>query len=164
MIADSYNERPIYISRTAGNYAETLGLRQQRDHAGAGPEGVHSHEGHGTRHRQVQGDGYMDVNRTLTLWDSVFQAPKSLAKRNGWVDKPSIGIPYLYIATGVELEQTLDAVGKSQYAPRIVTDTRKIVTALDLQDYFPGMNVLPPTPVVPSGDSAVGAPVPVKKK
>ena len=104
------------------------------------------------------------MNRTLNLWDSVFQAPKSLATRHGWVDKPSIGIPYLYIATGVEVEQTLDAVGKSQCAPRIVTDTRKIVTALNLQDYFPGMSVMPPVPAVPSGDSEVGTPVPVKKK
>ena len=164
MIKDSYKDRPIYISRTAGNYAETLGLGNNVITQGLAQKVFIPSKDMGPDTVMVQGDGFMDVNRTLTLWDSVFQAPKSLAKRKGWVDRPSIGIPYLYIATGVELEQTLNAVGKSQRAPRIVNDTRNIVNALNLQDYFPGMNVLPEVPPVPSGDSAIGAPIPTKKK
>ncbi|HEX8723866.1 MAG TPA: hypothetical protein VF737_00595, partial [Gemmatimonadaceae bacterium] len=50
-------------------------------------------------------------------------------------------------------------VGKPQDVPRVVNDTRKMVTALDLQDFFPGMDVLPPAS---TGDSAVGTPVPSK--
>jgi hypothetical protein len=107
----------------------------------------------------------MDVNRTLTLWDSVFTAPKSLAHRNGWVDRPSVGIPYLYIATGIELGQTLSALGRPVEGAPIINQTRNIATALNLQQYFPSSLEAPPaTPAVPSGDSALGKQVPVKKK
>ncbi|MDE3151799.1 MAG: DUF2723 domain-containing protein, partial [Gemmatimonadota bacterium] len=164
MIADSYKDRPIYISRTAGNYAEELGLGNNVLTQGLAQKVFIPTKDMGPDTVMVQGDGYMDVNRTLTLWDSVFEAPKSLARRNGWVDKPSIGIPYLYIATGIELGQTLNAVGKPQDVPGVMNDTRKIVKALDLQTYFPSMDVPAAPPAVPSGDSAVGKPVPIKKK
>src|SRR5205085_1723763 len=55
----------------------------------------------------VQGDGWVDVARTKALWTDVFQAPKSLIRRGDWIDQPSVGIPYLYVATGLELTEVL---------------------------------------------------------
>jgi hypothetical protein len=164
MIADSYNDRPIYISRTAGNYAEQLGLGNNVLTQGLAQKVFIPPKTASADTVAVQGDGWMDVPRTLALWDSVFKAPASLARRNGWVDRPSIGIPYLYIATGIELAQTLNAVGKPQDVAPIMNSTKTMVTALNLQQYFPSFEQPPTVPVVPSGDSAVGTPVKVKKK
>ncbi|HET7633040.1 MAG TPA: DUF2723 domain-containing protein [Gemmatimonadaceae bacterium] len=161
MIADSYGKRPIYISRTAGHYAEQLGLGNNVLTQGLAQK-VFIPPAASTRDTiQVQGDGWMDVNRTLTLWDSVFTAPQSLARRKGWVDTPSIGIPYLYIATGLELSQTLNVLGRQAAVPRVMADTRGIVQALNMGDYFPNMQGLPESAAAPLGDSA--AKVPIKK-
>ncbi len=162
MIADSYNDRPIYISRTAGNYAQTLGLGNNTLTQGLADKVFIPTKGMGPDTVQVEGAGYMDVRRTRTLWDSVFVATKSLPRRNGWVDQPSIGIPYLYIATGIELAQTLQAIGQPQDVPRVMGDTKAIIDALNLQSMFSSLQTPPPIPTVPTGDSAVGAPV--KKK
>ena len=165
MIADSYKDRPIYISRTAGNYAEQLGLGNNVLTQGLAQKVFIPPTTASKDTVQVQGDGWMDVSRTLTLWDSVFKAPTSLTHRNGWVDRPSVGIPYLYIATGIELGQTLSALGRPLESAPIINQTRNIATALNLQQYFPSSLDTPPVvPAVPSGDSAVSKPVPVKKK
>jgi Protein O-mannosyl-transferase TMEM260-like len=162
MIHDSYTDRPIYISRTAGNYAQTLGLGTNTLTQGLADKIFIPTKDMGPDTVMVEGAGYMDVRRTRTLWDSVFVAPKSLARRHGWVDQPSIGIPYLYIATGIELAQTLQAVGQPQDVPRVMDDTKSIIDALNLESMFPSLQAPPTVPSVPSGDSAVGAPI--KKK
>ncbi len=156
MIADSYTQRPIYLSRTSGPLPAQLGLANNTLTEGLADKIFIPTKNMGPDTVKVEGSGYMDVRRTLTLWDSVFKAPASLARRHGWVDEPSIGIPYLYIATGVELAQVLQAVGKNQDVPRVMGDTRKIITALNLQSQFPSLEAPPPLPAIPSGDSAVG--------
>ncbi|HEY5220444.1 MAG TPA: DUF2723 domain-containing protein, partial [Gemmatimonadaceae bacterium] len=164
MIADSYKDRPIYISRTAGNYAQTLGLENNTLTQGLASKIFIPTKGMGPDTIQVQGDGWVDLNRTRDLWLNVFQAPKSLARRHGWVDQPSIGIPYLYIATSIELAQTLQAVGDTADMHKVLGDAQKIVTALNMQGELPNLDAAPAIPPVPMGDSAVGKPVRVKKK
>ncbi len=165
MIGDSYQDRPIYISRTAGNYAHTLGLDNYTLTQGLASKIFIPPKTMGPDTVRVEGDGYFDLATSKDLWNNVFLAPKSLAKRHGWVDKPSIGIPYLYMATAIELGQTEQSVGDTAGEARVMRDAQGIVKALNLQDYFPSLGAaLPPIPELPKGDSAVGKPVPVKKK
>ncbi|MDE3171877.1 MAG: DUF2723 domain-containing protein [Gemmatimonadota bacterium] len=159
MIADSYTQRPIYLSRTSGPLPAQLGLADNTLTQGLADKIFIPTKNMGADTVKVEGAGFMDVRRTLALWDSVFRAPASLARRNGWVDQPSIGIPYLYIATGVELAQVLQATGHATEVPRVMTDTRNIINALNLQSQFPSLEAPPPLPAIPSGDSAVGKPV-----
>src|SRR5689334_1003228 len=100
MISDAWPGRPIYFSRTSGPYARELGLGDLVLTQGlAAKVFLPPKESKGDT-LYVQGDGWIDVGRTKALWSQVFQAPKSLVRRGDWIDQPSIGIPYLYFATG----------------------------------------------------------------
>jgi hypothetical protein len=51
-----------------------------------------------------------------------------------WVDRPSAGIPYLYVRTGLELSAALDQLGLKQEAARIRAQTVRIAHATQLDD------------------------------
>ncbi|HEX7937516.1 MAG TPA: hypothetical protein VF483_00915, partial [Gemmatimonadaceae bacterium] len=107
MISDAWPGRPIYFSRTSGPYARELGLGDDVLTQGlAAKVFLPPKESKGDT-LYVQGDGWIDVGRTKALWSQVFQAPKSLVRRGDWIDQPSIGIPYLYFATGVQIAEVL---------------------------------------------------------
>ena len=44
----------------------------------------------------LQGEGFVDVARTRELWYQDFLGPAAVIKRGMWVDKASVGIPYIY--------------------------------------------------------------------
>jgi len=76
---------------------------------------------------------WMDVPRTKALWTEVFQAPKALIKRGDWIDQPSIGIPYLYIATGATLAQILNEQGDGAGARDVYGTTRQVAQAVRVE-------------------------------
>jgi len=45
---------------------------------------------------EAAGDGFMDLPRTQALWKE-FRAPEALIKKADWVDRPSVGIPFLFV-------------------------------------------------------------------
>jgi hypothetical protein len=110
----------------------------------------------------------VDVQRTKALWDSVFTAPASLSKRSDWVDRPSVGIPYLYIATGLMLSEVLKATGQSTDAGHVIAQTKQIAKAVQLTDLLAQIeqpeSLLPESNplLVPRGDTQRGQPVPAK--
>ena len=55
----------------------------------------------------MQGDGWLDLPRSDSLWNHVFVGPQSVLNTGDWIDRPSVGIPYLYVATGMELAEAL---------------------------------------------------------
>ncbi|MGH7668944.1 MAG: hypothetical protein ACRENQ_05565, partial [Gemmatimonadaceae bacterium] len=142
MIADSFHLRPIYISRTVGPLAETLGLEHNLLAQGLASKVFVPPTIAGRDTVRVQGDGYFDVDTSKALWDDVYLAPKSLMKRHGWVDQPSINVPFLYVATGAELAQLEQSLGDTAAAARAMHDVRGIATALNFDHTFPSM-VLP---------------------
>jgi len=116
---------------------------------------------------QVMWDGWVDVARSRALWDSVFQAPKSLAARRLWVDEPSAGIPFLYVRTGAELSGILRMQNDSRNADRVLGDVRGIIRGVGLDRYWPGLSsaVSAPEPSrgpTALGDSAKGIPLDAK--
>ena len=114
----------------------------------------------------------MDVSRTKTLWDSVFVGQRSLAKRHDWVDRPSVGIPYLYVATGLMLSEVLQATGDSTGARKVLADAKGVAQGVKLTELLGQLEQqAPPAPsvpatsplLVPPSDTQRGKSVPVKK-
>ena len=166
MIADGFGERPIYFSRTSAGYGNELGLGSYLLTQGLASKVFIPPAVPGRDTLLVAGAGWVDVPRTKALWDSVFTAPKSLSKRSDWVDRPSVGIPYLYVATGLMLSEVLDATGQPKDAAQVMAQTRQIAQAVKLSDLLaqlgpesrPESNPL----LVPRGDTQRGQPVPAR--
>ncbi len=148
MISDSYPGRPFYFSRTSGPYARELGLADNIITQGlAAKVFVPPKDMSKGDTVFVQGDGWIDIGRTKTLWSDVFMAPKALIRRGDWIDQPSIGIPYLYFATGVQLAEVLR--DREPLASRVVVnESRALAKAMHLEaaaqsldQYFPADSV-----------------------
>ncbi|MEO6526805.1 MAG: DUF2723 domain-containing protein [Gemmatimonadaceae bacterium] len=156
VIAESFTERPIYFSRTSAGYGNELGLGSYLLTQGLASKVFVAPNVPGKDTLLVPGAGWVDVKRTKTLWDSVFVGQKSIAKRNDWVDRPSVGIPYLYVATGLMLAEVLQATGDASGAQRTLADARKIAQAVQLTDLLAQMQ-RPPEQQIP-GESPLLTP------
>jgi hypothetical protein len=162
MIQDSYPSRPIYFSRTSGGYARELGLG---DHVltQALAAKVFIPPKASTRDTMnVAGDGWMDVKRTSELWNNDFVGPKSVIRTGDWIDQPSVGIPYLYVATGLELSEALRSRGDNAMSNQVWNTAKQVATAVHLErlvgEQPPGAEQ---SPLIPS-ESAEGVQLPVK--
>jgi hypothetical protein len=82
----------------------------------------------------VPSEGWFDLETTRLLWETVFRAPKSIANRQLWVDRPSAGIPYLYVRTGLVLSTSLAQLGRTDEAARARADVERIAHATQLDD------------------------------
>ena len=110
------------------------------------------------------GRGLLDVKRSQTLWTDVFKGPQSLIAKGSWIDRPSIGIPYLYVDAGMTLAEALQALGQPEAAERVFRRAAEVAVATRIADEFNLYTAMPtPAPLGPpaAGDSAAGAPVPV---
>jgi hypothetical protein len=83
-----------------------------------------------------------------------------MIRRGDWVDRPSNGIPAMYVGTAFLLSNVLSSRGETQEAERLRHAGLEIGEATHTLDYF-----LPPSPPgtpAPSGDSVRQQSVPVK--
>jgi hypothetical protein len=142
MIHDSFPDRPIYFSRTAGSYPqETLGLGPYLLGQGLARKLLPEPPAAGRDTMLIQGEGYLDVKRSQWLWDNDFEAPASLIRRGNWVDKASVGIPYLYIATAATLAEAEQRLGNEKEVQKLMADANGIAKATGLEGLF-----APPAP------------------
>jgi hypothetical protein len=168
MIADSFGERPIYFSRTSAGYGNELGLGGYLLTQGLATKVFIPPASPGKDTLLVAGAGWVDVHRTKVLWDSVFTAQKSIAARHDWVDRPSVGIPYLYVATGLMLSEVLEATGDSVGSARVLAQSKQVARAVQLTDLLAQMEQeSAPTPesnplFMPPSDTQRGRTVPTK--
>ena len=156
--------RPIYFSRTSGGYAAELGMGQYTLTQGLAKKLVNGeiHASHDTL--AIGGEGYLDVRRTKLLWDSVFTATKSIARRTDWVDQPSVGIPYLYVSTGAILSEALQKVGEPQDANRVMNEARAVAKATRLDDLLARFEQTDRPATAPSADSGGQVEIPLAPK
>src|SRR5688500_19743565 len=87
---------------------------------------------------RLPGEGWVDLATTKELWDNVFEAPESLIRKNDWIDRPSVGIPYLYVATGIVLSEGLERTGRTAAADSVIGRTEQVARATRLSDLFGG--------------------------
>jgi hypothetical protein len=162
MIQDSYPARPIYFSRTSGAYARELGLGDHVLTQGLAAKVFVPPKASTRDTMNVAGDGWMDVKRTAELWNNDYQGPISVIRTNDWIDQPSVGIPYLYVATGLELSEALASRGDKAEANQIWTTSKQVAKAVHLDrlvgDQPPG-GATEQTPLVPSESEGVQLPV-----
>jgi hypothetical protein len=138
MIQDSWPNRPIYFARTSGSYAKQLGLGDNVITQGLAaklfmPPGVAPKDS-----VYLQGDGWLDVATSDSLWMHTFLGPKSVLNTGDWIDRPSVGIPYLYVATGIELAEALKMQGKTGQANAVFNSARQVAQAVRLEDLLRG--------------------------
>jgi len=134
MIRDAYPERPFNFSRTTGGYPEEMGLAPYTVTTGLARKLVPHLPKTGNGIVEVPGEGWFDVETTRALWETTFRAPKSIASRELWVDRPSAGIPFLYLRTGLVLSSALTQLGRTDEAARIRAQVEKIAHATQLDD------------------------------
>ncbi|WP_310569027.1 DUF2723 domain-containing protein [Gemmatimonas sp.] len=151
MIRDTYPDRPIYFSRTAGGYPYELGLERYVLTQGMAKKLVSQQIIPGRDTVLIQGEGMVDVKRSYDLWTKVFTATKSLAARKGWVDDASVGIPDLYVISGVTLAEALAQTGQVARSDSVYQQSKGIATAMRRAQVF-GFDRQPAMPVVPGAD------------
>ena len=139
MIRDAYPERPFFFARTTGGYAETMGFAPFTVITGLARKLVPSAPAQGNGVFEVPGEGMFDLNTTRALWEHTFKAPASIARREMWVDRPSAGIPYLYLRTGVIMSDALERAGLPAEAKRIEAETARIARASQLDAVLASM-------------------------
>jgi hypothetical protein len=159
MIADSWPGRPIYFSRTSGGYARELGFANNTLTQGLAAKVFIAPQAASRDTVYVAGDGWFDLQRSKTLWTDVFKAPEALIRRGDWIDQPSVGIPYLYVATGLELTESLRDKDP-QAATKIFQQTKQVANAVRLNDALRGAEQLLPQEIT-TGDSARGRVLPI---
>jgi hypothetical protein len=168
MIADSFGDRPIYLSRTSAGYGSELGIGSYLLTQGLATKLFIPPATANKDTLLVSGAGWVDVARTKTLWDSVFVGHRSLAMRHDWVDRPSVGIPYLYVATGLMLSEVLQATGDSTSATRILAEAKRVAQGVKLTDLLAQLEQQQaPAPAtnplfVPPSDTQRGTTVPAR--
>jgi hypothetical protein len=134
MIRDGFPERPFYFSRTTGGYPEEMGFAPYTVTTGLARKLMPTIPKPGNGIAIVPGDGAFDLETTRALWETVFKAPKSIAKRELWVDRPSAGIPFLYMRTGLDLSMALAQRGLADESARIRSQVAGIARATQLDD------------------------------
>ncbi|MCC7194757.1 MAG: DUF2723 domain-containing protein [Gemmatimonadaceae bacterium] len=162
MIKDG--NRPVYFSRTAAGYpfdnlglsaylvTEGLARRVMPDSVKAGGDIV-----------DVPGDGFLDLRRTQALWDG-FKAPDALVFKGDWVDRPSVGIPYLYVNLGYILSSVERAHGQKAEAAATLRRAAAVARAAHLESAGLMEGAGDEPPFLPGGDTAANAvEVPAKK-
>jgi hypothetical protein len=134
MIRDAYPERGLFFSRTTGSYVDEMGFTPFTMVTGLARKLLPTPPTPSDSVVAVQGVGMFDVPTTRALWQTTFRAPHSIARRDLWVDRPSAGIPYLYVRTGMELSAALDHEGRSQEAAKIRGQVGAVARATQLED------------------------------
>jgi hypothetical protein len=151
MIRDTYPDRPIYFSRTAGGYPYELGLERYVLTQGMAKKLANQQIIPSRDTVLIQGEGMVDVKRSYELWSKVFTATTSLAARKGWVDDASVGIPDLYVISGVTLAEALAQSGQIARSDSVYQQSKGIATAMRRAQVF-GFDRQPALPVTPGAD------------
>jgi hypothetical protein len=158
MIQDAWPQRPVYFARTSGGYARSLGLGDNVLTQGLASKLFIPPAAAAAKDTVfVPGDGWFDLPRSDSLWKHVFVGPQSVINTGDWIDRPSVGIPYLYVATGMELAEALKGRGDAARASDVFNMAKRIAVAVRLEEL-----VRPAEAEFQQilGDSAKSAPLP----
>jgi len=134
LIRDGFPERPFFFGRTTGGYPDDMGFGPYTVTTGLARKLMPRVPAPGNGIVAIQGEGWFDVETTRALWESVFKAPASLARRELWVDRPSAGIPFLYLRTSLVLSAALAQTGRPEEAARVRAQAERIARATQLED------------------------------
>jgi hypothetical protein len=132
IIRDAFPSVPVFFSRTDGGYPDEMGFTNYLVTTGLARKLVPTPPTPSATMVQVPGSGWFDVATTYSLWSQTFDGTKSLARRTRWVDRPSAGIPYVYVRTGLELAQALAQEGRTADAQKVLGTTQAVAKGAQL--------------------------------
>ena len=141
MILDN-DDRTVHFSRTSGDLVEQLGLSPYSVTQGHVRRIYASQPAPGGDFITVPGEGLVDVRRSLALWEE-FLAPASLIRRGDWVDRPSQGIPFLVVNTGIITSEAVARAGDEAKADEIMETARQVGIAANFGDILGGARAAP---------------------
>lgn len=159
MIQDSWPDRPIYFARTSGGYSRSLGLGDYTLTQGLASKVFVPPPPASMKDTMfVQGDGWFDLLRSDALWNDVFKGPQSVVNTGDWIDRPSVGIPYLYVATGMELAEALKQRGRLADAQKVFQSAKQVAHVVRLDELVRGAEA---EFNAPTGDTARATQIPI---
>jgi hypothetical protein len=148
MIADTWPQRPVYVSRTTGGYGEMLGLGNNLLSQGLARKVVPAPAA--SRDTvYVPGGGWLDIQRTRALWAD-FEGPAAIMKRNDWIDRPSVSIAFSYLAAGSELASILSDRREVTAGDSVVSTLQRLARAVRVEQLLADANA----PPMPRGDTS----------
>jgi len=154
-------DRPVYLSATSGGYGQQLGIANYLLTQGLARKVLFTPPTATKDTVDLQGEGWMDVRRSLALWDH-FTAPKSLIQRGDWVDRASVNIPALYVMSGYFLAEGLMRAGDQAQGDTVLREATRVAGAAHLDNMFGPPQLPAPQRAVPlpeSGDVPRSAPI-----
>ena len=134
-------DRTIHFSRSASEYPNLLGFGDRLIGHGLTRKLSRDSIVASDRVMNVMGEGlpgrpgWIDITASKGLWDE-FDAPESLIRKDKWIDRPSVGIPYLYLTLAVALADGLHARGDTATASALFEQARAISRAVRLEGLF----------------------------
>lgn len=134
IIRDAFPSTPVFFSRTDGSYPDEMGFGNNLVTTGLARKLVATPPTPSATIVKLPNEGWFDLGTTFSLWTKTFDAPKSLARRNGWVDRPSVGIPYVYVRTGAVLAEALVQSGRKDDAQKVMGTAEAIARGTGLSD------------------------------
>ncbi len=159
LLKDNLGVRPIYIARSSGGYVQALGLEPYALVQGLASR-IEPAPIVATRDTLAAGGtGYIDVVRTRALWNS-YRAPQAMIRRGDWVDRPSVGIPLIYIGTAFMLGQLAEQRGEAKEAERMRRGALDLAEGTRTLEYF--MPSSSPAAPAESGDTRRQRSMPVQ--
>ncbi|HEX5830739.1 MAG TPA: DUF2723 domain-containing protein [Gemmatimonadaceae bacterium] len=152
-------DRSVYFSRTSVGYPRRFGFEDFLLTQGLARKLLTARPTPSRDTLAIPGQGYLDVARTEALWNDVFEGHEALIRKGPWIDRPSIGIPYLYVDVGMLLAEALRQNGRPREAAQVMNQALAVARATRLDDVV-GLAAQP----VPegAGDSPPISPVPLQ--
>jgi hypothetical protein len=159
MIRDN-PDRPVYFARTSGGYGHELGFGPYLVMQGLARKLMPDIPTPGRDTLLVPGEGWVDLATSRALWEDIFEGHDALITKGGWPDRASVGIPALYVNTGLILAEALESQSDRTGALSIIGKTEQVARATRIDEFFDfqGMQAAP-LPALPS-DTALRLPVP----
>ncbi len=150
LIRDNLGDRPIHIARTSGSYVQALGLAPYAVMQGLAFKIAATPVASSVDLLPSTGGVHIDVSRTRALWKG-FGAPAAMIRRGDWVDRPSVGIPFVYVSTALMLSDAVLTQGDSAEALRLRKTAVEVAEATRLLDLLmPEAAARPPAAAPPT--------------
>ncbi|HYV99177.1 MAG TPA: DUF2723 domain-containing protein [Gemmatimonadaceae bacterium] len=157
-------DRPVHFARSSGRYANELGFGDYMVMTGLTRFLSREPVKESNDIKRIEGElGWVDVTTTKALWDD-FVGPPALIKKNKWIDKPSIGIPFLYVTAGLSLSEGLLMRGDSLGAEKVMGRVKGISSAVRMSDVVQGALPQLSTPIPIDSPQKVSVPTKVPEK
>ena len=153
LIADN-PDRSVHFARSSGYYANELGFTNYLAMYGLTRKLERDSIKESPTMRKHDREGWIDVAATESLWNE-YAAPASLIRKHKWIDRPSLGIPFLYVTSGLSLSEALEQMKDTTRAENVFSRVRALASAVGLEEVIQPPANTNPTPLIDTARSPI---------